>query len=426
MSLVTADHGLRTKAAPDRSGRPRVLLITSELPWPLNTGGHLRTFHLLKALVRSYEVRVVTVVDCADDPGLAELEQIGARVRPAIPGPRRRLSEAAQVARAALRGEPYVMFHRHNRAALRLAVDAEFRSFQPDVVYLDHLDPLAFRPLFPQSVLVADLHNIYSKLAARVAEERSGPARFYLRREARLLADIERRIAREATVLMAVSREEQQHFESIGTARVHLVPNGVDCGAFRHMPVGRPSQPPVLLYLGALSWQPNARAAEFLAREVMPDILRAHPDARLQIVGRSPGPDVLALQHLPGVEVHASVPDIGVYLRQASLLAVPLDSGGGTRLKILEAFAAGLPVVSTPVGCEGIDCEHGRHLLVAERDRFADAILQAVDAPGLMNSFAEEGRRLVEAAYDWSVIGQSACAAVREAVTCRTSRMDQG
>ena len=123
-----------------------------------------------------------------------------------------------------------------------------------------------------------------------------------------------------------------------------------------------------------------------------------------------------ALADLPGVELHANVPDVGVYLKQATLLTVPLDSGGGTRLKILEAFAAGLPVVSTPVGCEGIDCQHGRHLWVAERDRFADALLEAIAASGLATEYAERGRRLAKEKYDWPVIGHGACKAVLSAV----------
>ena len=148
----------------------------------------------------------------------------------------------------------------------------------------------------------------------------------------------------------------------------------------------------------------------------MPRILKERPDVRLQIVGRNPGPEVNALAELPNVEVHANVPDVGVYLEQASILAVPLDSGGGTRLKILEAFAAGLPVVSTPVGCEGIDCRHGEHLWVTERDQFAEGLLEAIEAPELATEFAERGRKLAEETYDWSVVGKSTCAAVAEAV----------
>jgi len=417
-SLKQSVEGIR----PRQDRRPDVLVISSELPWPLNTGGHLRTFHLLKALTATCQVRLVTVVESADDPGIGILEQYGMRVHAAVSGPRNRLTEATRAARALLRREPYVLFHRHNRWPLRQVIRQELSSATPDILYLDHLDPLAFRSVFPGVPVIADLHNVYSRLTARVAEERRWPLNTYLRREARLLADMEQQVAATADALLTVSAQERDEFLARGARCVHLIPNGVDCSAYDRFPVGRRNPEPVLLYLGALSWEPNARAAAFLAGQIMPQIRREHPGARLLLVGRQPGSEVRALAELPGVEVHADVPDIGVYLQQASLLAVPLDSGGGTRLKILEAFAAGLPVVSTPVGCEGIDCRHAEHLWVAERDQFAAALLDALATPELACEFAERGRRLAQDHYDWSVIGRHACDAVIAAAARHSPR----
>lgn len=400
-----------------QKAKPAVLVITSEIPWPLNTGGHIRSFHILKALSEQFSVRVIAGVELADDPGLQALARHGIRVVPAFQKRRNNLNELGRVAWSAVREEPYVMFNRHNRPAMRQQIRKQLAETSPDVVYLDHLDPLAFRGLFPKARVIADLHNVYSTLAKRVATERKFPVNLFLHNEARLLGYMEKQLAARASVIMTVSDTERDYFQKFGGRAVRLVPNGVDCAAFNRYPIGREHDHPTLLYLGALSWQPNAKAAEFMAREVMPRVLSERPDARLQIVGRNPGSEVTALAELPNVEVHANVPDVGVYLEQASLLAVPLDSGGGTRLKILEAFAAGLPVVSTPIGCEGIDCRHGEHLWVAERDRFADGLLEAIDAPQLATEFAERGRRLAEETYDWSVIGKLASAAVAEAVS---------
>lgn len=413
-------HAKRNTAVRNsESTRPTVAVITSELPWPLNTGGHLRTFHLLTALADQFDVKLLTSVSCPNDPGISVLEDHGLTVRVCCTRPGRRAAELPRVASAFGRGEPYVMYHRHNRPQMRDLIRREWARERPDLVYLDHLDPLAFRDLFPETPVIADLHNIYSRLADRVADERHWLVSRYLKREARLLAAVERRIVREAAVVMAVSSDEQAEFQTLGGHNVHLVPNGVSCRSFSHLPVGRSMEPPVLLYLGALSWQPNAKAAEFLARSVMPTVLAEHPGAVLKIVGRNPGSDVRALDMLPGVEVHPNVPDIGVYLEEASLLAVPLDSGGGTRLKILEAFAAGLPVVSTPIGCEGIDCRHAEHLWIADRKHFAEAVLEAASAPQLAAEFAERGRLLAQSQYDWPVIGKQACEAVRSALNGR-------
>lgn len=396
--------------------KPDVMVITSELPWPLNTGGHIRSFHILKALSQQFNVRVIAGVERKDDPGLSTLGQNGIRVVPAIQDRRSPLGELGRVVSSVVREEPYVMFNRHNRSAMRQEIRQQLAEKSPDVIYLDHLDPLAFRKLFPKVPIVADLHNVYSTLAKRVATERKFPVNLYLHNEARLLGYMEQQVAAAASVIMTVSGAEQAQFQGLGGRKVRLVPNGVDCAAFSKYPVGRNHEYPTLLYLGALSWQPNAKAAEFLARNVMPQILKERSDVKLQIVGRNPGPEVNALAELPNVEVHANVPDVGVYLEQASILAVPLDSGGGTRLKILEAFAAGLPVVSTPVGCEGIECRHEEHLFVADRERFAEGLIETINAPQMAAKFAERGRQLAEETYDWSVIGESACSAVAEAV----------
>ena len=135
-------------------------------------------------------------------------------------------------------------------------------------------------------------------------------------------------------------------------------------------------------------------------------VQRRFPAARLLLVGRRPDSSVLALRESPGVEVCANVPDVGTYLERATLLTVPLDSAGGTRLKILEAFAAGLPVVSTPIGCEGIDASHGEHLWIAELHRFAEAICEALARPDISNRQAERARELARRRYrlvgDWA------------------------
>lgn len=415
-SISEIPNAVSSSQTTSREDKPDVLVITSELPWPLNTGGHIRSFHILKALSAEFNVRVIAGVEVADDPGLPALGRNGIRVVPAFQKKRNPLAEAGSVARSLVSEEPYVMFNRHNRPAMRQTIRKQLADKTPDVVYLDHLDPLAFRGLFPRIPVVGDLHNVYSLLAKRVATERKFPVNVYLHNEARLLGYMEKQLAAAASVLMTVSDTEQGYFQKLGGRNVRLVPNGVDCAAFSKYPIGRDREQPTILYLGALSWQPNAKAAEFMARDVMPRVLAERPDARLLIVGRNPGPEVNALGYLPNVEVHANVPDVGVYLEQSTLMAVPLDSGGGTRLKILEAFAAGLPVVSTPVGCEGIECRHGEHLWVSERDQFAEGLLEAIDAPVLATEFAERGRKLAEETYDWSVIGKSACEAVAQAV----------
>jgi glycosyltransferase involved in cell wall biosynthesis len=396
-------------SSPSKSGRRSILAITSQIPWPLNCGGHLRSFHLLRALAARFDVRLATTVTATQAEGVAALEQQGIRVCPAWVGSRSRWREALRAASAMVIGEPYVLYRRHNRSEMRAVIRRELQTQAPDLIYLDHLDSALFCNERLQAPAVIDLHNIYSLLVQRTAEERRGPSRYYLRREARLLKHRETAATTRAAGVFAVSDDEAHYFRDLGARQVHTVPNGVDCQAYEHLPCGRRTGTPVIVYIGAMSWTPNARAVCFLANEVMPIVRARYEDARLRIVGRDPPEEVRRLDQLPGVEVTGTVPDVVPHLAEAHVLAVPLESGGGTRLKILEAFAAGLPVVSTPVGCEGLQVEDGEHLLIADRQRFAEAVLSVLGNPDRADRMARQALSFVRQRYDWRSIGLAAC-----------------
>jgi glycosyltransferase involved in cell wall biosynthesis len=388
--------------------RPSLLAVTSQLPWPLDRGGHIRSYHLMRALAAAFDVRLLA--GCrADEAGAFDaIRQTGIDLVPVVLPRRTGAGEAMRAVRALLAGEPYAMFHRHNRPEMWQALDRALTSGAPDVVYLDHLDSWLFARAFQRTPLVVHLHNVYSTLVRREADEgRSGLARRWLRRDAAMLDRVERQVMSAASAVLTVSDNDRAHFARLGKAPVEVVENGVDCAAYADLPTGRPGRAPLVLYLGALSWPPNADAAVFLARSALPALRRLVPGARLRIVGRDPGQAVLALAELDGVEVLANVPDVRPHLHDASVLAVPLDVGGGTRLKIVEAFAAGIPVVSTAVGAEGIAAVHDMHLLIAERAQFAGALAALLTDAARAARLAAEARRLAQDRYDWSSIGHT-------------------
>ncbi len=397
-----------------------VLAVTSELPWPLDTGGHLRTFHLLRALAERFRVRLVSAALHGQESSIESLRQMGITVCPVKIGPRVTWQEGLRAAASAIRREPYVLYRRHDRAPVRSELQRQMAIEPADILYLDHLDSLVYAGLRRQTPTLIDLHNVYSTLAKRVATEQNARwKRLYLNREAKLLERMERRAAHLSDQLFTVSEDERLYFEKLGARNVKVVPNGVDCEAFQSLPAGRLGQPPLVLYLGNMSWGPNISAATFLAREVLPRLLKRYPDARLRIVGRSPTAETKALASLPGVEVIGDVPEIKPHLGQAKVLAVPLDSGGGTRLKILEAFAAGLPVVSTAVGCEGLGVRHSEHLLIGERGQFADGLGALFDDEGLALRIASRARILACQKFDWKIVGRDASAIVADLCSSR-------
>jgi glycosyltransferase involved in cell wall biosynthesis len=399
---------------PGQPDSPAVLAVTSELPWPLDSGGHLRSFHLLRALAHRLDLRLVVPVPSHQAAELAALRDQGIRVVPVPVGPRTFATEVARVVSARLAGEPYVLYRRHARGAVRRAVRAEVARQRPDAFYLDHLDSFLYQ--VPGLPAVLDLHNVYSLLVRRLAGEQTNPLkRSFLSGEARRLARAERRAVRSADAVLSVSDQECQYYQGLGAGAVHVVPNGVDCAAFADLDSGRPGAGPVILFLGLLSWGPNVEAARFLAEAALPQVRAAIPDARLVLVGRDPVPEVRALARLGGVTVAANVPQVRPYLAEACALAVPLQSGGGTRLKILEAFAAGLPVVSTAVGAEGIAARAGHHLLVAERDDFPEALRRILTDMPLRARLAAEARVLARQEYDWARVAGVAIEVVRAA-----------
>lgn len=386
----------------------------------------MRSYYLMRALARRMEVRLV-VPAAPDRVSASQTALRGAGVQPRVVTlPRRTLArESVTAVRAALDREPYVLYARHRRSQVLRALEQQIADRAPAVVYLDHLDSLVYAGAFRAIPLVVDMHNVYSRLASRMAGESEGALRRrYLEREAVLLERMERSAVRMAHTVLAVSDDESRYFQELGARNVVVVPNGVDCDVFEPLPIGRRQGPPTILYVGSLAWPPNASAAQFLATEVLPVVRQQLPGARLLIVGRNPGPELRALAR-PGsnVEVAGNVDDVMPYYGAASVLAVPLQSGGGTRLKILEAFAAGVPVVSTPVGCEGIDAIDGRHLEVADRPDFAAAIVRLLTTPEHARLLAERARLLARRQYDWSVVGAAAGDAVMRAATGREGLM---
>jgi len=208
-----------------------------------------------------------------------------------------------------------------------------------------------------------------------------------------------------ASRVVAVSREDAAMLkERFGVSGAVVVDNGVDVKYFALGAAERRPNPKQILFLGSLDWRPNLDAIDVLLARVMPQVLAAEPEARLSIVGRNPPPALLRrLRREPNVDLHADVEDVRPYLARSAVMAVPLRIGGGSRLKILEAIAAGLPVVSTRIGCEGLIFEAGRDLSVVEsEDEMAAALVETIRNPARAAEMVRHGRTVIDAHYDWS------------------------
>ncbi len=246
------------------------------------------------------------------------------------------------------------------------------------------------------------MHDVRALVYERRAAVALSPAeRRRWQREAARYRAFERRWCAEYDVVVTVSEHDARWVrEHYRPRRVVTVPLPVDAGYFAPAPA-EAAVPGRVVFAGLMNHPPNADAAAFFAREVLPRVRARVPSATFQVVGRHPPPEVLALAELAGVEVAGSVPDVRPHLAQASVVVVPLRFGSGARQKILEAWCAGRCVVSTPLGAEGLECEDGRHLLLADgAAALAERVAQALLDAGLRESVRLAGREVALRAHD--------------------------
>jgi glycosyltransferase involved in cell wall biosynthesis len=262
--------------------------------------------------------------------------------------------------------------------------------------------------------VVFDAHNIEGSLRAELASADGGKGAGWFQRAksgvlASRLSHEEQRAVRSADLVWACSPMDADDLAALYGKRATVVPNAVDVDAYRPRPAAGagdwPARPLTLLFTGSFSYYPNAEAAMRLIREILPIVRRSHPTARLCLVGRNPCAAMLAAAKAdPAILVTGAVASVLPYFHAESVAVVPLTFGSGTRLKILEAFAAGIPVVSTAKGAEGIDAKDGYHLLLREDpNAIASAAVQLWEDAALRLRIVVNAGLLVESKYSWAV-----------------------
>jgi glycosyltransferase involved in cell wall biosynthesis len=388
----------------------RTLWLTPELPyWPGGSGGSTRQFQLVRQLVRrGHDVDVVSPVHVDQQAGRASLAEAGA----ALFGVDRPASRVAEV-RAALRRRPSLVplalttpvsawqvevFWTRMDAAVQAAL-----ARRPDVVLIEHDWAARWaRDLPAELPKVSGLENLSWDYYARRAAAADGPARAGLALEARRFRRFDARTLGAFDLLLAMSQDDLVELREVSDRPVAIVPNGVDVDALTAGPL--PGTPTVL-FTGTFGYAPNAEALRWLLTEIWPAVTRRVPAAELLVVGRGV-PDDLAALAGPGVTLAGWVPEMQPWFDRAQVVIVPMRSGGGTRLKVLDGLASGRPLVSTPMGAMGVDVQAGEQVLLADgADAFADAVARVLGDPALAARVGAAGRAVAERVYDWRAIG---------------------
>jgi len=246
--------------------------------------------------------------------------------------------------------------------------------------------------------------NIESQLHGRFAETTRPPLRWYLKDQARRLERYEAKMAPLFDMCMTITENDRQTLLRMApSARTVVLPAGIDPETCRPLPVQK--RPGKLVFLGAMSWPPNVDSVRWFSKDILPGIRERIPETVFYIVGSNPSPQVKTLHDGKNIVVTGYVKDVREHVCDASAFVVPLRVGGGMRLKIIEAMAMGAPIVSTSIGCEGIEAEHGRHILIADTaGDFRDTVAGLLRNPALAGSLSENAGRLVNDKYSWESV----------------------
>jgi polysaccharide biosynthesis protein PslH len=384
----------------------RILFLHSQIPYPLDTGAKIRTFQLLAHLSRRHEITLACYGQQLDSEALAAVRRITAEVV-LLPGRTRGHSATAlALAKSLHNGLPLSVSKYVHPEALETVL-RKSRQTPFGLVHVDQPHLVMTAPPLDYAPRLIHEHNIESQIAKRFYEKAQNPLlkRFMLD-QYRRMERFETLLWRQADHVVTVSDQDREQVLAVCQDKnVTVVENGVDLAYFDYTP--HPQSDPHLVYTGSMDWLPNEDAVINFEANIFPRIRERYPDAVFTIVGRRPSEKVRRLSQTPGVQVAGTVDDVRPYYARATALVVPLRIGGGSRLKILEAMSAGVPVISTSIGCEGLDVQEGEHLLISDDPQnFAQKTIELVGDVMLQKRLSANARDRVLQKYGWAAIAE--------------------
>jgi polysaccharide biosynthesis protein PslH len=391
-----------------------ILVVADSVPRP-TWGAGLRSYYLLRALGSQHTVSLLALVGDYDrQQGAAHLYPYTRAVcQVALPDSRWKRLRQVQ---AMVTGRSYYL-GAHTLRTAQVALDAELRRHSYDAVLFEGLSVAGYR-VPPGIRIILDEHNIEHELVWRTYQRADSLARRgFSWIEYQRVKPLELAWCRRADLVLVTSERERAVLHAqLPETCIRVVPNGVDIQAFSNEGPLPSEVPGRIVFTASFDYYPNVQGALYFAEKCWPLIRRAVPDATWHLVGRNPPVEIVQLGRLPGITVTGSVPAIQPHLAAAQVAVVPLLTGGGTRLKILEALALRRAVVSTTLGCEGIACIPDTHLLVADEPaEFTRAVVELLEDAIRRADLGWSGRTLVEERYSWGYCGDQLLSALDEA-----------
>lgn len=398
----------------------KILFLTQIVPFPPDAGPKVKTYHVLKALIgQGHSVTLVSFVRPEEVQHIPALQEICKAVH-VVPIHRSRIADVGYMVRSYLTTRPFLI-ERDDLRPMQDLVNKLVREGEFDFIHADQLTMVQFALRGATACpdrkprVIFDAHNAVWSIVERMQEN----SRWFLkpvlgvetrrvkRYEGELLKTVDHVLA--VTDVDRVGLEEALHFSKLNqgdrVAPVTVVPIAVDTE--KQQPVKRKPGSKNIVTLGTLHYPPNADGIRWFFNEVFPLIRKQVPEATLTIIGKNPPQDFLdlAAREPKTVKVTGYVPDLVPYLEESALMVVPVRAGGGMRVRILEAFAYAMPVVTTTIGLEGINAELEKDVLVADTATdFSNRVIELLENVSLQEKLSANGRRLAETKYDWQVV----------------------
>jgi len=388
----------------------RLLVVSLSLPFPPTDGGKIRVLNLLRQAAGSFDITLVALeTEVTDREAVADLSSDSLRVVLVPQNPVRVPSLTARSVLRAMTARTPLTAAKYDLPELRAAVVSELAGSTYDVVHLEMIHCAHLLPLVRQmsrAAVVLSTQNVDSDVWRRAADHQpTAWRRWAFRWQANVFRAAEERIGSAVNgISVASSRDAELFGKLVASTPIETIDNGVDLDGYT--PDSSQEEAATCIYTGSYDWLPNADAVAYFCQAVWSRIRTGLPESRFLAVGKEPTDAMRAFDGIDGIEIVGRVPEIHPYLRRGTVYVVPLRIGGGSRLKILEAMGMGKAIVSTSIGCEGLDVVPGRDLVVADSPyEFAEQVIRLIRDHDARRALGIAARARVEQRYGWVAIG---------------------
>jgi polysaccharide biosynthesis protein PslH len=384
----------------------KILWLKTELLHPVDKGGKIRTYQMLKQLKRDHFITYLTLCGLDEAPeSFDQAEEYCHRLVTIKHRAANKFSAGFYYELGLNLGSPLpYAIQRYRSAAMQEAIERDLQRFDYDVVVCDFLTPSVNLPAHIPAPTVLFQHNVEAIIWERhFHNETNKLKKAFFFNQWRKMHNYERKVCQRFDSVVAVSDVDRDTMQKeFGIERVYDIPTGVDTNYFE--PLQKSPHPYELVFTGSMDWMPNEDAILYFSEEILPHIADKVPEVTLNVVGRNPTTRLAALaQANPRINITGRVDDVRPYIDTAAAYIVPIRVGGGTRLKIYEAMAMAKPVISTAIGAEGLAIRNGEDLLIADAPQaFAQAVVAVLQEKAFAERLGQTAREVVCEQFGWS------------------------